>query len=383
MAVVEGPIVACAHDMANRGYERRGNNNEMDDCTYFEGPWMNKYNGKYYLQCAGPGTEYDSYADSCFTSDSPMGPFTYCDHSPISYKSTGFVRGCGHGCLFQDLKGNWWKLQTNDISINHIFERRISLYPAAFVDGKLYVNTVRTDYPMPLPLENPAPFEKPYADFELLSYRAHMTASSQLDADHVPEYAANEHMATWWSAASGNTGEWLAMDLGTVRQISALQINFADQNIPEEPYGRKARYGYRYILETSEDGVTWNVCLDRSENTIDMPHDYVQLDREVTARYLRITNKGPVPGDGVFSISGLRVFGPACGDPVEAAPKFQAVRGEDTRDMYVTIEKAARTEGYYIRLGTDPEQLHIHYVIMDDTVGEEPIRIGCLNRGGT
>lgn len=44
-----------------------------EDRRYFEGPWMHKYNGKYYLSYSTGTTHYLVYA----TSDSPMGPFTY------------------------------------------------------------------------------------------------------------------------------------------------------------------------------------------------------------------------------------------------------------------------------------------------------------------
>lgn len=40
---------------------------------YFEGPWMHKYNGKYYLSYSTGTTCYIVYG----VSDSPMGPFTY------------------------------------------------------------------------------------------------------------------------------------------------------------------------------------------------------------------------------------------------------------------------------------------------------------------
>lgn len=43
------------------------------DRLYFEGPWMHKYNGKYYLSYSTGDTHYLVYA----TSDSPTGPFTY------------------------------------------------------------------------------------------------------------------------------------------------------------------------------------------------------------------------------------------------------------------------------------------------------------------
>lgn len=43
------------------------------DRAYFEGPWLHKFNGKYYLSYSTGPTHYLVYAES----DSPMGPFTY------------------------------------------------------------------------------------------------------------------------------------------------------------------------------------------------------------------------------------------------------------------------------------------------------------------
>jgi len=44
-----------------------------EDRRYFEGPWMHKYNGTYYLSYSTGTTHYLVYA----TSDNPLGPFTY------------------------------------------------------------------------------------------------------------------------------------------------------------------------------------------------------------------------------------------------------------------------------------------------------------------
>jgi len=43
------------------------------DRRYFEGPWMHRYNGRYYLSYSTGDTHYICYA----TSDNPYGPFTY------------------------------------------------------------------------------------------------------------------------------------------------------------------------------------------------------------------------------------------------------------------------------------------------------------------
>lgn len=44
-----------------------------EERRYFEGPWMHKYKGKYYLSYSTGTTHYIVYA----TGDNPMGPFTY------------------------------------------------------------------------------------------------------------------------------------------------------------------------------------------------------------------------------------------------------------------------------------------------------------------
>lgn len=60
------------------GVEIRDENGELllasdEERRYFEGPWMHKYKGKYYLSYSTGTTHYIAYA----TGDSPMGPFTY------------------------------------------------------------------------------------------------------------------------------------------------------------------------------------------------------------------------------------------------------------------------------------------------------------------
>ena len=78
----------CTNDNSEASTPMRGNH------TFFpcrEGSWMTFYDGKYYLQYAGPGTTVPGYSDGLLTSDGVMGPFTYADYSPISHKDTGFI----------------------------------------------------------------------------------------------------------------------------------------------------------------------------------------------------------------------------------------------------------------------------------------------------
>ena len=375
--VLEGPVDIFQCDRANRGFERVGDVNERDGgLTHLEGPWMNKIDGRYYLTYAVPGTEYAGYCDGCAVADSPLGPFTYCDNSPVIYKATGFMRGAGHGCLFADKKGNFWKMDTVSISVNHIFERRLCLFPAVIRDGSLYTNTYRGDYPMRLPHEVSDPFTEADAGWHLLSCGKEATASSVLDERHTPAEAMNESLRTWWSAETGDPGEWLSTDLGRVYEVCAVQVNFADQDV-EPVHGRGNGFAYRYTLEASEDGERWFMPIDRRESLDDLPHDYVQMDAPVRVRYLKLTNCGSTPAGGKFSVSGLRVFGFGGGDAPEAAPDFTATRHEDARNATVRWEPVEGAQGYVIRWGLSPDALHTHWQV----IGDCEATFYCLTKG--
>lgn len=86
------------------GWERFGENHSSDVEPFIEGPWMTKHKGKYYLQYAAPGTQWNVYADGVYVGDNPLGPFTYAPYNPISYKPGGFLNGAGHGSTATFLK---------------------------------------------------------------------------------------------------------------------------------------------------------------------------------------------------------------------------------------------------------------------------------------
>ncbi len=378
--VLEGPIDIFQSDRDTRGFERVGDINEREGGrTHLEGPWMNKIDGKYYLTYAVPGTEYAGYCDGCAVSDSPMGPFTYCENSPVVYKATGFMRGAGHGCLFQDKNGHYWKMDTVSISINHIFERRLCLFPAKVGnDGFIYTNTYRGDYPMICPHDTEDPFAMSDAGWHLLSYAKEAKASSVLDGNHAPDKAFDESLRTWWSAKTGDAGEWLWTDLGKVYDVCSVQVNFADQEVAPV-HGRGNGFAYKYTLEASENGVNWFMLIDKRNSTDDLSHDYTQLDGVTKLRYLKLTNHGETPGKGKFSVSGLRVFGYGGGEAPARAPDFKAVRCEDARNMTVTWEPVEGAQGYFIRWGIDPSELHTHWQVIGDTEAT----VYCLTKGVT
>jgi len=373
LQMIGTPVPCVTSDVATRGWETLKAKGVK---PWIEGSWMNEHDGTFYLQYAAPGTEVDDYGDGVFTSKDPLGPFTYAPYSPFSFKPTGFVRGTGHSSTFRDLTGNYWHVTSLIIGRRDVFERRLGLFPAGFTaDGQLYCNTYLGDYPQYPPGTKLDP-ANPTPGWMLLSYHKPAEASSTL-ANYPVENAFDENIHDWWSAATGNKGEWLKVDLGKAYRIEAIQTNFMDQDA--QIHGMVQNDGYQYVIEVSTDGKTWTPCIDKSRNQTDSPHDYVQLPAPLTARYVRLTNIH-CPGGAKLSISGLRIFGNGLGALPATVDGVSATRSPtDARVATVTWSPVKDADFYIVRYGLAPDRLFSNYQVYDGT----SVTLNALNAGVT
>ncbi len=346
---------------AQHGWERFGEHNDNTFLNPFtEGAWMNKYNGKYYLQYGAPGTEFSGYGDGVYTGEGPLGPFTYQPHNPFSYKPGGFARGAGHGATYQDLHGNWWHVSTVVVAVKNNFERRLGIWPAGFDrDGILYCNTAYGDYPHFVPDHPIKAGEQQFSGWMLLNYNKPVQVSSTLGG-YLPNLAVDEDIKTYWSAKTAEKGEWIQSDLGEVCTLNAVQINYADQDA--DILGKKAGIYHQYILYGSGDGKTWTVLADKSRNVTDVPHDYIEFVKPVRTRFLKLENIHMAAGK--FAISGLRAFGKGNGKVPEAVRKFVVLRGEtERRNAWLKWQLADDATGYTIYSGIAPDKMYTSVMI--------------------
>ena len=415
-------LILCDEDL--KGFERSGDNHaaikpspeeiearldEMnipkdlrDGARHFfaghpfnEGAWMTKYKGKYYLQYATPGTEYNVYCDAVYVSDGPLGDFVMAKNNPFSYKPGGFITGAGHGSTELDPNGRYWHISTIRISINHNFERRVGLWRSGFDEtGELYCDQRYGDFPWRIDQE---PWEKP--DFMLLSYGKKAKASSY-EESKPPEKAFDENIQTWWRAKTNNPGEWLEADLGELLDVRAIQVNFADDGLSLPlPEGREWVGGIyrerfideenqptRWLLEGSTDGVDYFVIEDKREADTDLPHDFIQLEGGVKARFIKLTVIS-LPYSQPACVSGLRVFGLGGGDLPKAATNVEAAF---SGELDKNVKWDGNATGYNVLWGFAPDKLY-HSVMVFDTkahigglVKGQPIylRVDSFNESG-
>jgi xylan 1,4-beta-xylosidase len=344
------------------GWERFGDSNEKEDNPWIEGAWMTKHNGKYYLQYACPGTQFKSYCDGLYVSNSPLGPFKLAEHNPCSYKPGGFIAGAGHSSTFQDKYGNYWHISSMTISQKHIFERRLGLFPTFFDnDGEMFVYTAFGDFPMKVPNKKISGPDELSPKWMLLSYNKPVEVSSE-EAEHPKSYASDEEIRTYWSAKTGNKGEWLTLDLQKKCEVNAVQINFAENETTV--HGRDQHLYFSYLLEYSLDNKTWKTLTNKTNNTTDVPHDYIELHSPVKARYIKLTNYH-VP-DGTFALAGLRIFGNGGGMNPPVVENLKVTRSEtDPCVVKLNWTKTPNTVGYNIRFGSKKDKLYHNYQVFN------------------
>ena len=346
------------------GWERFGENHTSDIKPFIEGAWMTKHNGKYYLQYAAPGTQFNVYGDGVYVGKSPLGPFQYAAHNPFCYKPGGFATGAGHGSTVCGPGGIYWHFGTIHLSINYKFERRLCMFPTFFdEDGVMYSDTYFGDYPHYSPDQvSRQTTSGGFRGWMLLSYGKPVKASSQLESYPV-ENVTDENLKTFWVAGKNDDKQWVEIDLEEVSDVYALQLNFFDY---EETgfWGRMPKLWQRYLVEASVDGVRWQILADYRNSFRDAPHNYIELDQPIEARYIRYRHHY-VPGKNL-AMGNIRVFGLGRGKKPATVKGFTVVREADERNVRISWKAVKGAQGYNVLWGVAPDKLYSSWMVYGD-----------------
>jgi len=357
-------------------------------CGVEEGGFILPYKGKYYWEWSFVGAAEGEYCEGVRIYDpkSPTGSplprpgtqYTFQNHNPVAFKPSGFVAGAGHGQFFADENGSCWKYSTAMLEAHDAgWERVLTMMPAYIdQDGVFFSDMALGDWPQYLPGKRPGGAPKAasenFAGLMLLSYRKPATASSTLaksrwTQDHYGnpvttkiENAFDESIQSWWSANTGDPGEWLRVDLQKICTIRAIQTAFAEEG---NLNATQSELYHAYKIEASSDDQNWTTMIDKSANRKDVPYDYVELAQPVNARYVKITNVH-MSAQGKFAICGFRVFGNANGTPPAPVTDFTINRNADKRLCTVSWQSSPGAFGYAVRFGIAPDKLYLDYEVL-------------------
>ena len=389
---ISEPQVLFFGDHRKHGFESRRNEDVIysifngrrdyfeEEYPWIEGPWMTKHNGKYYLQYAAIGLEFLSYSHGVYVGDSPTGPFTYSPHNPLTFKTSGFAVGAGHGSTFHDKLGNLWTICMIPGNYGGGRGSELAIYPTAVdKDGVMHSETAFGDWPQYWPGSKSGVGVDNWTGWKLLSYKKKVEVSSTFE-NYIPSKGVDEDFMTCWAAETGDPGEYFCVDLGKVADIRAIQVNF-DHIGATAP--QRGGFGFgpqptpehyqNYTVEVSADKNTWILVENKPNNKQEFRHVYIELPAPVNARYVKVTNLGTYDG-AKFCMKDLRVFGNPKDMRIRKDVRAHVVKDvkivrnpEDRREATLLWDPIPGADGYIVRYGLSKDKLYNSYIVYDDT----------------
>jgi hypothetical protein len=136
-----------------------------------------------------------------------------------------------------------------------------------------------------------------------------LNGTASADASQSGNGAGNAidgSVSTRWCATDGNTGHWWKVDLGAVYTLGGYQIVW-----------EMAGDSYQYLVEVSNDDVTYTTALDKTSNAETAQVQTENFTGTVKGRFVRITVTGLSSGSWA-SFYECSVFGVAGTTPAPA-----------------------------------------------------------------
>ena len=257
---------------------------EVRDVTpvrYFEGPFMVKRHGRYFLMNSTGRTTERSYAVQYAVGDTPFGPFVDGANSPVlTSDPENNILSPGHHAIFQRDGRDYILYHRHGIPFAPKFVgRQVCVDPIIFTaDGR--IDKI-------VPTHQGPPLVQGRIESQVnLSDNAAATATSEASAFTAAACVFDYNYATRWAPARDAKGEWLQPDLGTQKQIRRQLIR------PE--YAWKS---YRFTLESSSEGNSLQAVEDfTTQAATGSP---IVSEKPVTARYLRLAFPEDVKGSDI------------------------------------------------------------------------------------
>lgn len=235
--------------------------------NYFEGPFMYKRNGMYYLMYSEGKATNGTYKVRYSTGPTPFGPFTEGKNSPILQSdSTHGIIGPGHHAIFNRNGHTYILYHRHSLPFDESIVRRQVSVDELHFDADGSINRV-----IPTNL-GPALIHPGNRTAGALPVK--LTASSALDELHQATSAGDDNYATRWMPAKDDASPWLQADLGHSVKPKRSELRF---EYPERTY--------QFGIQISQDGMHWK---DEPTQLATHTGSPITFDHLPRCRYIRL-----------------------------------------------------------------------------------------------
>lgn len=299
------PGYGCGIGLLNpdmRSFAQTAQIPNTDATDFFEGSFMFKRKGIYYLMYSSGYCENETYrVQYAMSRKGPMEGFVFGKNNPIlSTNEDGTVHGPGHNSMLQ-IGDDYYIIyhRHNNPHSNGGYHRQVCADKMEFdVDGNIKKITP-THIGIGLLGKNAIPHQN-------LALNKTVNASSYYSLDYRPSFAADDNNGTLWKPAHNDTGEeWLQIDLGKPTHIQTILTQF-----------EYATWYYQYKIEYSNDGRNWKMFADKQNNHW---HGSPYVDNgDATARYVRLTITNTQYPGLYKAVWNIKIYGERLSLPVPA-----------------------------------------------------------------
>ena len=267
-------------------WERTGEHNEDSSYSALEGPWMFKHDSTYYLIYCGPGTEYSTYANGAYKSSSPLSGFEYMKTSPFTHKTSGVVRGPGHGSVVEGPGGTYWVFYTCTLCYAHPMERMIGYDRIEFDENGDIICPEVTETPRLAPGSYDPTVSNGDTGLVSLCERRRPSASSEAPGRDAL-FALTEDLTSWWQPSDGDERPALTIPLPPHgADVYAFRIIWTEVGLSLKNGNMPGPIGYR-IFASYKDS-EYELIYDNSADPEDYVVDYRVFNEQIRCDSIRI-----------------------------------------------------------------------------------------------
>jgi hypothetical protein len=276
----------------------RGKGSEPEDAVdvssgpsisdFVEGSYMIKHQGTYYLLYSSGALHDGSYCVRYAMAKHPFGPFTTPpNHTILKMNAEQTTRGPGHNSVLK-FNGKHYIVYHQH---NQPHEGGALVFRQTCAD-LMEFNADGTIKPVVPTQTGLGPLQKLVPQGNDLARGRYAIATSVKSGVHAPEFALDHNNASLWRAADNTYPQTLTVALGGAVSISRIETSFEYPTV-----------SYKYVIETSADGKTWEPYADKSAAfpVAVSPHKDV---KSAKAAFVRINIHGcgrPENAAGIYS----------------------------------------------------------------------------------